>query len=378
MTKKLFIGVLIVLVVLGGLAAVKTMQIKTMIAAGASFAPPPETIASAVAHEEKWPDTIPAVGSVNAAQGVTVAPEIAGTVSEIAFESGATVKQGDLLVRLDTSSEEAQLRAAEAQVDWAASAPSGRAKLRADNTVSQSELDQPKATLKQNQANADAIRATIDKKTIRAPFAGRLGIRLVNLGERLDAGKGIVSLQSLSPLFVDFSLPQQELARLKTGLKVTAVSDTYPDHVFEGTLTALNPDLNATTRSISLQATFENADQSLRPGMFARVEVLLPEEQNVLAIPATAVLSAPFGDSVYVIEAATNSAAGLVVRQQFIRSGRTRGDFISVVSGLKPGDRVVSSGIFKLRNGMSVVENKKISEKEKPHPPPKEIITKRA
>ena len=209
MTKKLFIGVLIVLVVLGGLAAVKTMQIKTMIAAGASFAPPPETIASAVAQEEKWPETIPAVGSVNASEGVTVAPEIAGTVSEIAFESGATVKQGDLLVKLDSSSEAAQLRAAEAQVDWAKVSAERLRKLQADKTVSLSELDQAEAALKQASANADTIRATIEKKTIHAPFAGRLGIRLVNLGERLDAGKGIVSLQSLSPLFVDFSLPQQ-------------------------------------------------------------------------------------------------------------------------------------------------------------------------
>ena len=367
MTKKLFIGVLIVLVVLGGLAAVKTMQIKSMIAAGASFAPPPETIASAVAREEKWPDTIPAVGSVNAAQGVTVAPEIAGTVSEIAFESGATVKLGDLLVKLDTASEEAQLRSAEAQVDLAKLIRERTQKLRADNTVSQSELDQADATLKQNQANADAIRATIDKKTIRAPFAGRLGIRLVNLGERLDAGKGIVSLQSLSPLFVDFSLPQQELARLKTGLKVTALSDSYPDKVFEGELAVISPELDAVTRSIKLRAKFENADERLRAGMFVKVSVVLPEAQPVLAIPSTAILRAPFGDSVFVISGSTN----LTVQQKFIRTGRTLGYFVSVESGLKAGDRVVEAGVFKLRNGMSVVENNETTPKtsQTPNPP---------
>ena len=367
MIKKLFIGVLIVLVVLGGLAAVKTMQIKTMIAAGASFVPPPETIASAVAQEEKWPETIPAVGSVNASEGVTVAPEIAGTVSEIAFESGATVKQGDLLVKLDASSELAQLRALEAQVDWAKVSAERLRKLQADKTVSKSELDQAEAALKQANANADNIRAIIDKKTIRAPFAGRLGIRLVNLGERLDAGKGIVSLQSLSPLFVDFSLPQQELARLQTGLKVTAISDSYPDKVFDGELAVISPELDAVTRSIKLRAKFENADERLRAGMFVKVSVVLPEAQPVLAIPSTAILRAPFGDSVFVISGSTN----LTVQQKFIRTGRTLGYFVSVESGLKAGDRVVEAGVFKLRNGMSVVENNETTPKtsQTPNPP---------
>jgi len=355
------------LVVLGGLAAVKTMQIKTMITVGASSVPPPETIASAVAQEEKWPETIPAVGSVNAAQGVTVAPEIAGTVSKIAFESGATVKQGDLLVELDTTTEAAQLRAAEAQVDWAKVSAERLRKLSADKTVSQSELDQAEASLKQATANADTIRATIEKKTIHAPFAGRLGIRLVNLGERLEAGKGIVSLQSLSPLFVDFSLPQQELARLQTGLKVTAISDTYPDKVFEGELTVISPNLDAITRSIQLRAKFENADERLRAGMFVKVSVVLPEAQPVLAIPSTAILRAPFGDSVFVISGSTN----LTVQQKFIRTGRTLGYFVSVESGLKVGDRVVEAGVFKLRNGMSVVENNETTPEtsQTPNPP---------
>jgi membrane fusion protein (multidrug efflux system) len=367
MTKKLIIGVLIVLVVLGGLAAVKFSQFGTMGAARKLMVPPPETIASAVAQAEKWPDTIPAVGSVNASEGVTVAPEIAGTVSEIAFQSGATVKQGDLLVKLDSSSEAAQLRAVEAQVDWAKVSAERLRKLQADKTVSQSELDQAEATLKQATANADNIRAIIDKKTIRAPFAGRLGIRLVNLGERLEAGKGIVSLQSLSPLFVDFSLPQQELARLKTGLKVTAVSDSYPDKVFEGELAVISPELDAITRSIKLRAKFENADERLRAGMFVKVSVVLPEAQPVLAIPSTAILRAPFGDSVFVISGSTN----LTVQQKFIRTSRTRGYFVSVESGLRAGDRVVKAGVFKLRNGMSVVENNETTPEtsQTPNPP---------
>jgi membrane fusion protein (multidrug efflux system) len=224
--------------------------------------------------------------------------------------------------------------------------------------------------LKQFVANADNIRATIAKKIIRAPFAGRLGIRQVNTGQYLEAAKPIVSLQSLTPVYGDFSLPQQDLARIKTGLEVRVISDTYPGKIFTGGLTAINPDLDPTTRSVKLQATFDNNEQLLRPGMFARMEVVFPEVKPVLAIPATAVLSAPYGDSVYVVEPSTNAAGGLVVRQQFIRVERTRGDFVSVASGLKAGENVVSSGMFKLRNKMAVIVNNDIAPKsdKKPNP----------
>jgi membrane fusion protein (multidrug efflux system) len=365
MIRKVLIAVFILIAVIGVLAGIKTMQIRTLMANGKSSAPPPESVSSDIVHEEKWQDTLTAIGSVTAVQGVTVTPEIAGIVSEIAFESGAVVNKGDLLVRLDTSSEEAQLRALEAQEELARISLVRERNLRAENMISQSELDTADATLKQNQANADNLRAIIQKKTIRAPFAGRLGIRQVNLGQYLDAGKPIVSLQSLEPIYANFSLPQQELARLKTGMKVRLTTDTYPGRAFDGRLTALNPDLDSATRSIGLQATFENPEQLLRPGMFARVEVLLPEEQNVLVIPATSVLSAPYGDSVYVIEKKDGKDGKdngeLVVRQQFVRTGRARGDFLSVESGLKPGERVVNSGIFKLRNGMSVIENNELA-----------------
>jgi membrane fusion protein (multidrug efflux system) len=366
MKAKITLGIVIVLAVVGGLGGIKMMQFKTLMAAGKSFVPPPESVSSFVARQEKWQGTLSAIGSITAVQGVTITPEIAGTISEIAFESGAVVAKGDLLLRLDTSSEEAQLRAIEAQVELARLNLERERSLRSQNMISQSELDTAEATLKQNQANADAIRATIEKKTIRAPFAGRLGIRQVNLGQYLDTGKPIVSLQSLAPIYADFYLPQQELARLKTGMRVRLSTDAYPDRSFEGTLTAINPDLDQATRSVGLQASFENADQTLRPGMFARVEVLLPEEQQVLVIPATSVLSEPYGDSVYIIESKAGTSGEkpeLTVRQQFIRPGHARGDFLSVESGLKPGDRVVSSGVFKLRNGMSVVENNDLAPK---------------
>jgi membrane fusion protein, multidrug efflux system len=246
-------------------------------------------------------------------------------------------------------------------------------KLRTENMVSQSDLDTAEATVKQTQANADAIAAVIEKKTIRAPFAGRLGIRLINLGQYLDVGKPIVSLQSLTPVYADFSLPQQELARLKTGMKVRLQTDAYPDQTFEGALSAINPDLDSSTRSVGIQATFTNAEQLLRPGMFARVEVLLPHEENVLVIPQTAVLSAPYGDSVYVIESkagADKGAPELTVRQQFVRTGRSRGDLLSVESGLKAGERIVSAGVFKLRNGMGVAESNEAAPKTSATPRP--------
>ena len=373
MKLKIVFAVLLVLLVFGGLAGVKTLQIKKLIATGKAFVPPPESVSTVVVRGEKWQGTLTAVGSITAVQGVMVTPDIPGSVREIAFESGALVAAGGLLVRLDTSSEEAQLRATESQVEWSRLSAERARKLRADNTVSQAELDSAETALKQAQGNADVIRTTIAKKTIRAPFAGQLGIRLVNLGQYLEAGKPIVSLQALQPVYAEFSLPQQELARLKTGMQVRVTTDAYTNREFLGTLTAINPDLDPATRSVRLQATFTNAEQLLRPGMFARVEVLLPEEQSVLVIPDTSVLSAPYGDSVYLIEpqpATTNGPASLLVRQQLIRVGRTRGGLLSVETGLKAGDRIVRAGLFKLRNGMAVEENNtlvpKSSETQRP------------
>jgi membrane fusion protein (multidrug efflux system) len=373
MKTKIAIAVFIVLLVFGALAGIKTLQIKTLMEGGKAAIQPPESVSSAVVREEKWQNTLTAIGSVTAVQGVTITPELPGIVREIAFDSGAVVKKGDLLVKLDTSLEEAQLRALEAQEELARLNVERERTLRSQNMISQAELDTAEATLKQNKANADALRATIEKKTIRAPFAGRLGLRMVNLGQYLDTGKPIVSLQSLDPVYAEFSLPQQDLAQLQTGMQVRLTTDAYPGRYFDGKLTAITPSLDQSTRSVGLQGTLDNPDQLLRPGMFTRVEVLLPAEQKVLAIPATAVLSAPYGDSVYVIEekSATNGApSGLVVRQQFIRTGRTHGDFVSVESGLKPGDRIVSAGIFKLRNGMSVTENNELKPKTDLSPRP--------
>jgi membrane fusion protein (multidrug efflux system) len=372
MKLKIVLSVGIVLLVLGVVGGIKAVQIKTLIATSKAMVPPPDTVSSFIAREEKWQGTINAIGSIVAVQGVTIAPELAGLVQEIAFESGAVVSKGDLLVRLDTSLERAQLSAIEAQVQLAVVNLQRVRTLSDQNMVSKADLDTAEATLKQYQGNAEAIRATIDKKTIRAPFNGRLGIRQVNLGQYLDTGKPIVSLQALTPIYVEFSLPQQELARLQTGMAVHLSTDAYPGREFEGKLTAINPDLDPTTRSVGLQATIENADKLLRPGMFARVEVLLKEQKSVVVIPATAVVTAPYGDSVYLIEPSKDEQGKehLIARQQFIRTGPGRGDFISVETGLKPGQKVVSAGGLKLRNGATVTENNDLVPKpsEKPHP----------
>ncbi len=369
MIKKIALSIVIVLVIAGALVAIKAAQIKKLMAGQAAFKMPPETISSALVKEDKWQELLTAIGSIAAFQGVTITPDIPGTIREIKFESGATVRKGDLLVKLDTSTEEAQLRAMEAQVDLSRLTFERNKTLRSENMLSQSDLDSSDAALKQNIANADAIRATIEKKTIRAPFDGQLGIRQVNLGQYLDVGKPVASLQALSPVYADFSLPQQELSKLKVGMRVRVTTDSYPGKTFDGTLTAINPDLDQNTRSIGLQATIENAEQKLRPGMYAKMEVLLPEETKVLIVPATSVLSAPFGDSVYVIEPAKDAKDGLAVRQQFIQTVQSRGDLVAI-RGLNAGDKVVTAGLFKLRNGMHVVENNTLTPKVETSPRP--------
>ncbi len=373
MKTKLAFAIVLLLLIVGGLATVKYLQIQKLMAAAKNMPAPSETISSIAVREEKWQGTLAAIGTVAAVQGVNVTAEIPGLIREITFESGALVKQGDVLVRLDTTSEEAQLRAMDAQLELARLNVERERKLRAENMVSQSELDTAEATVKQYQANADAIRTTIEKKNIRAPFAGRLGIRQINIGQYLDAGKPIVSLQSLTPVYADFSLPQQDLSHLQTGMRVRLELDAYPGRQFEGALTTINPDLDASTRAVGLQATFDNPDQLLRPGMYARVSVLLPQEKNVLVIPLSAVLPAPYGDSVFVIEPDTQNPknkSGLKVRQQIVRTGEERGDFVTVEAGLKAGERIASAGVFKLRADMPVVENNAVVPKasETPHP----------
>jgi membrane fusion protein (multidrug efflux system) len=373
MKKSIFLTILGLIIIVGVLAGIKTLQIRAMIAQSEQFSPPPEIVTAAPVTSDSWETLLTSVGSLDAVQGVTVTAEITGKVVEIAFEAGSRVIAGDLLVQQDIEVEKAQLRSAESVAELARIEYKRSKKLLADNVISRSDYDNAQAQLTQALAQADNIRAVIAKKTLRAPFAGRLGIRLVNLGQVIKDGEAIVSLQSLDPIFVNFLLPQQQLAQLHTGLLVRVTSDALPGQVFTCEITAINPEVDADTRNIRLQARMANSDELLRAGMYVNVAVVLPAKQEVLTIPATAVLYAPYSDSVFVIEekkGEDGSPAGKTVRQQFVRLGEKRGDFIAVTSGLNADESVVSTGAFKLRNGQEVkVDNKLAPEfKLAPHP----------
>lgn len=357
MSKKIVTAIFGVVLVFVVLAGIKALQIHSMIAAGAAMAQPAQAVTSTEVRQETWQPTLSAVGSVSAVQGVTVSAELAGTVTEIAFESGATVNKGDLLVQLDIAAEEAQLRSAQADAELTRLELERARDLQQRKVIAASEWDTAQAKNKAAIAQVDNIQSVVAKKTIRAPFSGRAGIRQINLGQFVNAGQQIVSLQSLDPVYVDFSLPQQRLADLAVGMEVRVVSDSFPGKMFDGKLTALNSSLDAATRSVPLQATLGNPDGLLRPGMFAKIEVVLPENKPVLVIPATAVSYAPYGDSVFIIEQKKDEktgTSGLTIRQQFVRLGDARGDFVAITSGLTAGQQIVSSGVFKLRNGMLV------------------------
>jgi membrane fusion protein (multidrug efflux system) len=357
MFKKITITVLGLLVILGALVGVKVLQIATLVGQTAKFTPPPEAVTTSLVREEDWRLELASVGSLAAVQGVTVSAELDGKVVQIPFVAGTSVRAGDILVRQDTSAEEAQLRAAEAGVDLARISLNRSRELLAKAAISQSQLDSDNATFKQAVAQADNIRAMIAKKTIRAPFSGSLGVRLINLGQILKAGDPIVSLQALDPIYVDFYLPQQELSLISPGMTVFLDGDSIGPNTVEGRITAVNPDVDSATRNVRVQATVANPSGILRPGMFVNVEAQLPQARKVLVIPATSVLAQPYGDTVFVVEEKTDPATGTkasVVRQQVVRVGEERGDFVEIESGLDPGETVVTTGVFKLRPGMTV------------------------
>jgi membrane fusion protein, multidrug efflux system len=357
---KAFLAILALVAVIAVIGLIKFLQINTLI-----HTKPPavfESVSTADAKSETWQETLTSVGTLTAVQGVTVAAELDGKIVEIDFEAGNMVKAGDVLVRQDTSVEEAQLRAAEATLELSRVNLKRTSELLEKATVSQAQFDADNATSKGSAASADNIRATIGKRTIKAPFSGRLGIRLVNLGQNLKAGDSIVSLQALNPVFVDFYIPQEQMARLATGLPVRLSGDAITGSV-EGKITAISPDIDSTTRNVRVQATVDNAGGNLRPGMYVDVAVELPVIDKVLTIPATSVVYAPFGDTVYVVDSKADESGEkeLVVRQQIVRLGTRKGDFVEVLSGLKVGDTVVTSGVFRLRPGTAVKINNSLA-----------------
>lgn len=369
MKKRIFFALVGVLVVAGVLAGTKALQIGAMIEQGKKFVPPPQTVTATGVVAETWTRELTAVGTLSAVQGVTVSAEAPGKVVEIAFEPGTEVKRGDLLIRQDTSVEDAQLPGLLAQVSLARSELNRATKMSGAQIISQSDQDKAQASYDQAQAQANNLRAVIAKKTVRAPFSGRLGIRQVSLGQQLAEGQPIVTLQDPNPIFSNFSLPQQQLALVQEGERVLLTCDALPGETREGLITTINPLVDDLTRSVQIQATFENPDGKLRPGMFVNLSLPLPEPLEVLAIPETAVLYAPYRDSVFVIEE-NPDGEGKTLRQQFVRLGEKRGDYVDVVDGLKAAEQVVSTGVFKLRNGQGAVIDNSLAPDFKKAPTP--------
>ncbi len=371
--KAIFLVILGLVAVFLLIFGTKALQIVAMISAGKAMVPPPTTVTSATVQQANWAPTLSAVGSITPVQGATISAELPGMVTEIGFESGRPVKKGDLLVKLDSSAEQAQLRSAQADFELAKAEYERSQNLAKGNVISKAEGDAATAKFSQARAGVENMQSIIDKKEIHAPFDGIAGIREVNPGQMVPAGQKLVTLQALDKVFVDFSLPQQDLGKVKVGLPVKMTTDAIEGREFTGTLSAINSAIDPTTRAVSLQATIDNADHALRAGMFAEVEVLLPETNPTLFIPTTAVAYAPFGNSVYVITQKKDEKTGktsLTTEQKFIRTGETRGDFVAVGEGLEKGQEIVSTGVFKMRNGMNVVVDNKLAPKTKLNPTP--------
>ncbi len=372
--KKFVIAISVgVLLVVLAIVAVKGSQIMALIKMGESNQMPPTIISATEVVSQEWEQSLKTVGTLEAVQGVVVTADLPGRVTEILFKAGAEVRAGDVLVRQDITSEKAQLRAAEASVALAKSNLDRVDALYNKKVSSKSEFDAADARYKEAVAQADNIRSMIDKKTVKAPFAGRLGIRLINVGRDLGTGDAIVSLQAVDPIYVNFSLPQRDLPKISLGLKVRLTTDAVANKVFHGELTTINPEIDPVTRSVRVQASLDNKDLSLLPGMYAKLDVVLPEANKVLAVPATAISYATYGDSVFVVAQEEDEESGetkQVARQQFVRLGQRLGDFVAIEAGVSEGDTVVSTGVFKVRNGAPVVINNEAQPDFKENPQP--------
>src|SRR5215472_10640248 len=370
---KRMIGMLTVtLAIVAGLGFVKVKQVQSMIAQGAAYQPPPEAVTTIVAAQEQWPSTLTAIGTVAAVRGVTVSADLPGVVDRIAFDSGEAVREGDVLAVLDTRQERAQLAAAEAQRDLSRVNYERIQGLLDERVVSRAEFDQANANERQSRARVGEINAAIERKTIRAPFTGVLGIRRVNLGQYLSAGDALVTLQSLNPIYVNFGVPQQAMTDVRAGRIVRISSDDRTGVVVEGRITAIDSVVDESTRNVQAQATVTNAAGGLRPGMFVQTEVVVGASAPVISLPASAISYAPYGDSVFVVSDLKDEKGKAYrgVRQQFVKVGPARGDQIAVLSGIKAGEEVVTSGVFKLRNGAAVLVNNKVRPGNNPAPKP--------
>jgi len=374
MTKRMILMLTVTAGLIAALGFVKFRQIQEAVAQNASFQPPPEAVTTIVAPLERWPTTLSAIGTVAAVQGVTVSADLPGIVERIAFESGAWVQEGDLLVQLDTRQEQAQLAAVEASRDLARLNFDRMHGLVNEGAITRAEYDRAAAEQKETTARVEEIRATIARKTIRAPFSGMLGLRQVNLGQYLSPGDAVVPLQSLDPIHVNFGVPQQDAGRVTIGRSVRITIEDIAGAEFTGRVSAINSVVDEATRNIQIQATLANPKNILRPGMFVQAEVLLGARNAVVTLPASAISYAPYGDSVFVVTEFKdpNGQTYKGVRQQFVKLGPSRGDQIAILSGVEGGEEVVTSGVFKLRNGAAVFVDNKVQPDNKPAPKPED------
>ena len=369
MFRKVFITAIALFIFVGVIGGVKAKQIIDLVENGKSMQMPPAFVSSFEVQESNWESILNAVGSMEAAKGVTITADISGRVDKIFFQAGADVKAGDLLLQQDISSERAQLRASQALVELARNNLDRSKELWEKGVISKAQYDTAVAEFDSAVAESDNVATNIEKKSIFAPFSGKLGIRQVNLGQDINEGQPIVSLQANDLMYVNFLLPQQNLSQVSAGLSVRVKTDAAPGKVFNGIITAISPEIDQQTRSIRVQATLENNTGELLPGLFASIDVVLDAERRVMAIPVTAISYATYGDSVFVIE---EKEGQLLANQQFVQLGENKGDFVQIVDGLSLGQTVADAGIAKLFNGMPVAINNEIKPEFSENPEPED------
>ncbi len=374
MKRRMSLMLLAVTIFVAAIAVVKFLEVRTALAQFAAFRPPPEAVTTIVARGEDWTATLGSVGTVSAVHGVTVSADLPGIVERIAFDSGRHVEKGDELVALDTRQERAQLAAARARQELARLNLERSRRLLEKGVVAQAEFDQAEAEAKQAEAQVGELEATIARKEIRAPFSGVLGIRQINVGQYLEGGAPIVPLQSMDPVYVDFAVPQQDAGELRLGAPVHLTGDGVSSRAPAGVVTAVNSVVDESTRNVQIQATFRNPGGTLRPGMFVEVAAKTGTSSRVVALPASAISYAPYGNSVFVVKnlKGPDGKPYRGVEQRFVKLGPARGDQIAVLSGVEQGDEVVTSGVFKLRNGAAVYVNNSVRPSDSPAPKPED------
>lgn len=356
MKLKIAAAILLVILIFGSLAGIKALQIKTMIDAGGSMGPMATSVEVRLTQQDEWEQRLKSIGTIMPVKGTLIRSEADGIVREIRFEPGTRVEAGTVLVVLDREVQEAQLNVAQASLELAGKSLKRTRELHARENVSDDALDRAEAEFEMAKATVENLRATIDKRTIRAPFGGRLGVRNLSPGDYISKGQAIVPLQASEQVYVDLSIPQNELSQISTGMEVRLKTDAWPEDVFSGKLTAINPEVDPVTRSVTVQATFDNPDGKLLPGLFVNVSLIRAERREVVIVPKSAILHANYGDSVFVVMK-NPDGEGEIVEQKIVRMGESVGDFVEITQGLEGTEEIVSAGAFKLRDGALITRS---------------------